>query len=71
MSRDTDRKEPMPNPSQRPRLSGFSPEVEEWMRHRTREIQRATQRRGMPISYGVGKERLKIPPPPPRPGQDP
>lgn len=66
MTKDDDRKPAMPNPSQRPRLTGFSPEAEAWMRHRTREIQRATQRRGMPITYGAGKQRLNIPPPPPR-----
>lgn len=44
----------------------LSPEVEQWTRERAEAFYRATQRKGMPMSYGVGKERVKIPPLPKR-----
>jgi len=68
LSRDADRKEPMDRKTGY--LGGFSPEVRAWMYHRTNEIYRATQRRGMPYRWGEGKGPVKVPPMPPRSQSD-
>lgn len=49
---------------------GLSPKVEKWSRERAEGFYRATQRKGMPMTYGAGKEPVKIPKLPKR-GREP
>jgi hypothetical protein len=60
MARSDDAKPAMPRRNST-RLTGFTPEAEEWMAVRSQAIQAGTQRRGMPHCYGDGKPK-KVPP---------
>lgn len=53
----------MPRSRKPQRPMGITPEWSAWMRDRSAQLTRSLARKGLPMTWGAGRERLKLPPP--------